>query len=532
MRPNPARAVLVAPPAPGTLDPMRIGIVGAGFAGLSAAKVLGRFGHDVRLFERCPDVGGVWSAMRRYPGLRVQNVRSTYAFSDHPWPVDVPEWPTGEQVQAYLATYVERFGLAERLRLGTEVVEAELDETAGTWTLQITDVESGACATQVFDHLVVANGVFCEPLVPDFAGAEEHAAVGGRVLHTTRLRSLDEARDRDVVVVGYGKSACDVAEAVSEVAASTAVVARRLRWKMPRRVAGVVNYKYLLLTRLGEALFRHPESRRPQRLLHGRHVRLASRMLGAVEAIARRQDRLHDLGLLPPGRFGELANSTGSLTTDRFFAKVRHGRIVVHRDAQIARLLADGGRALAELTDGARVPAELVLCGTGYDQRVPFLSERLPAAPHRRARRLRALPPHPAARRPASHVRGLQLVVLQPAQHGNRRAVDREPPDGRDPAAARGGDARARARAPALDASPHGRQARQRGEHYPLLDAQHRRVARRHRPRHLARPPPAAVAAADRPACLPIHREAAARAPCGAGGAGGCARRRGRLAAS
>jgi hypothetical protein len=28
--------------------------------------VLGRFGHDVCVFERCPDVGGVWSAARRY----------------------------------------------------------------------------------------------------------------------------------------------------------------------------------------------------------------------------------------------------------------------------------------------------------------------------------------------------------------------------------------------------------------------------------------------------------------------------------
>jgi cation diffusion facilitator CzcD-associated flavoprotein CzcO len=355
---------------------LRIAVVGAGFAGLSAAKVLGRFGHQVTVFERCSDVGGVWSATRRYPGLRVQNVRSTYAFSDHPWPAGVAEWPTGEQVQAYLAGYVERFGLAERLRLGTEVIAAELDETAGKWTLQSVRVESGAVATEVFDHLVVANGVFSEPFVPAFAGAEQHAAAGGRVLHSTQLPGLEAARDRDVIVVGYGKSACDVAEAVSEVAASTTVVARRLRWKMPRRVAGL-NYKYLLLTRLGEALFRHPGSRRPQRLLHGRYVRLASRMLGAVQAVATRQDRLRQLGLLPPGTFGELANSTGSLTTDRFFAKVRRGRIVVHRDAEIARLLSDGGRPLAELTDGALVPAALVLCGTGYDQRVPFLSEPL-----------------------------------------------------------------------------------------------------------------------------------------------------------
>ena len=54
---------------------MRIGIVGAGFAGLSSAKVLKSFGHDVTVFEKEADVGGVWSASRRYPGLTTQNVR-------------------------------------------------------------------------------------------------------------------------------------------------------------------------------------------------------------------------------------------------------------------------------------------------------------------------------------------------------------------------------------------------------------------------------------------------------------------------
>jgi dimethylaniline monooxygenase (N-oxide forming) len=170
---------------------LRIAVVGAGFAGLAAAKVLGRFGHEVTVLERCPDVGGVWSATRRYPGLRVQNVRSTYAFSDHPWPAGVPEWPTAEQVQAYLEAYVERFELADRLRLGTEVVSAELDETARTWTLQTVHLQSGTLGSDVFDHLVVANGVFSEPLVPAFTGGEEHAAAGGRVAHTTQLRGLD-----------------------------------------------------------------------------------------------------------------------------------------------------------------------------------------------------------------------------------------------------------------------------------------------------------------------------------------------------
>jgi cation diffusion facilitator CzcD-associated flavoprotein CzcO len=44
--------------------------VGAGIAGLASARVLQGAGHDVEVFDRTPDVGGVWSVTRRYPGLR------------------------------------------------------------------------------------------------------------------------------------------------------------------------------------------------------------------------------------------------------------------------------------------------------------------------------------------------------------------------------------------------------------------------------------------------------------------------------
>ena len=63
---------------------MRIAIVGAGFAGLASAKVLRELGHDVTVHDRTPDVGGVWSRTRRYPGLKTQNNKQTYRFSDHP----------------------------------------------------------------------------------------------------------------------------------------------------------------------------------------------------------------------------------------------------------------------------------------------------------------------------------------------------------------------------------------------------------------------------------------------------------------
>ena len=75
-------------------------IIGSGLAGLSTAKTLRQFGFTVTVFEKESDIGGVWSASRRYPGLTTQNPRETYAFSDFPMPTSYPEWPSGTRMQA------------------------------------------------------------------------------------------------------------------------------------------------------------------------------------------------------------------------------------------------------------------------------------------------------------------------------------------------------------------------------------------------------------------------------------------------
>ncbi len=350
---------------------MRIGIVGAGFAGLATAKVLTQVGHEAVVWDRTPDVGGVWSATRRYPGVTTQSPRDMYSLSDYPMPKTYPEWPTGEQVQQYLADYATHFGLDPLLRLNTEVVTARPSEDG--WTVETRTVHDGSTATEHVDRLVVANGVFCEPAVPQYPGIDDFTAAGGRVLAATEFLDEEQARDKDVVVVGYGKSACDVAAAISETSRSTSVIARQLLWKVPRRVAGVVNFKFLLLTRLGESLFRYRTVTGPAKFLHGPGNGIRRNMLNSVGSASVRQYKLKDLDLVPAGTMEGIVRGAIGLTTDGFYEQVRDGRIVVHRDRTIMRLLEKDQRPHAELDDGAVVPADLIVCATGFRQGVPFL---------------------------------------------------------------------------------------------------------------------------------------------------------------
>ncbi len=343
---------------------LRIGVVGAGVAGLATAKVLAQAGHDVLVFDKTPDVGGVWSRTRRYPGLVTQNPKRQYAFSDFPMPADYPQWPSGAQVQSYLAAYAERFRIP--LRLGTEVTAARPTADGG-WEVETAD------GVETFDRLVVCNGALCEPAVPDYPGRAEFTAAGGLLRAGTELPDAEAARGKHVLVVGYGKSACDLTVPISAVAESTHVIARRLLWKMPRRIGGLVNYKYLLLTRLGEALFRYLRLRGVERFLHGPANGLRRRMINAVGAISVRQFHLDRLGLVPPGTMEDIVRGAIGLSTEGFFEGVAAGTIVVHRDRTISRLRTHQGAPAAELSDGTVLPADLVVCATGFTQDVPFL---------------------------------------------------------------------------------------------------------------------------------------------------------------
>lgn len=346
-----------------------VGIIGAGFAGLSTAKVLRAFGFEVTVFEKEPDVGGVWAASRRYPGLTTQNPRTTYALSDFPMPAHYPEWPSGQQVQAYLHAYAEHFGLIPHLRMSTTVESAVQDEEAGVWTVKARRATAGLPAeVHRFDYLVVCNGIFSEPAVPQYPGADAFEAAGGRVCHTSQFNDANEARGKHVLVVGYGKSSCDVANAIAADSASTTVLARQLIWKIPKKFMNVLNFKYLLLTRMGEALFKYIEPKGFEKFLHGAGLPVRNSMLGSVESVVTRQLKLREIGLHPGTPLETIARSTVSLVTDGFYEKVAAGELGVRKGVSIRALQP----RQAVLSNGETVPADLVVCGTGWQQQVPF----------------------------------------------------------------------------------------------------------------------------------------------------------------
>lgn len=344
-----------------------IAIIGAGIAGLCTAKTLRAQGYAVTLFEKEPDLGGVWSSSRRYPGLTTQNPKETYCFSDWPMPADYPEWPTGAQMQAYLQSYADHFGVTPHIRFGTEIAAARPLPDGQGWTLDLTGPQGSESAR--FDWLILCNGIFSIPSIPPFPGLDAFRAAGGAVLHTSQFTEPEAARGRHMLVVGYGKSSCDVANAIAERSAATTMVVRHLIWKIPKRIGNAVNFKHLFLNRLGEGLFPWIEPKGIEAFLHGPGRFLRNAMLDTVQAVIRRQLGLRKVGLEPEAPLESIARSTVSLVSDGFYDKIAAGTIGFEKDAEIVEL--SPGRA--RLSNGRELPADIVVCGTGWHQRVDFL---------------------------------------------------------------------------------------------------------------------------------------------------------------
>jgi hypothetical protein len=186
-------------------------VIGAGVSGLVSAKTFLEEGYEVTLFEKRQGLGGVWERSRTYPGLSIQNPRDTYAFSDYPMPASYPEWPSGEQICAYLESYAQHFGVAEKIQFGAKVtkVERKSGNTTG-WMVSVSFQENDREIRKQnyeFDFVIVCNGICDIPYIPNLPGMEEFIA-GGEQGTIHLYRHLIHPHVPQMGFVGYNYTFC------------------------------------------------------------------------------------------------------------------------------------------------------------------------------------------------------------------------------------------------------------------------------------------------------------------------------------
>ncbi|MEZ4239453.1 MAG: NAD(P)/FAD-dependent oxidoreductase [Myxococcota bacterium] len=175
-------------------------VVGAGQAGLAAARELRRAGLGFVVLERSARVGDVWR--RRWDGLRLFTPARYDALAGLPFPGDPDRFPTKDEMADYLEAYVERFALPVR----TGVTVSRVARVGDGYRVETDDGELEA------DQVIVAAASYQAPFVPHVSADLDAGIVQ---LHASEYRRPDALPEGPVLVVGAGNSGAEIALAVA-----------------------------------------------------------------------------------------------------------------------------------------------------------------------------------------------------------------------------------------------------------------------------------------------------------------------------
>jgi cation diffusion facilitator CzcD-associated flavoprotein CzcO len=215
-------------------------IIGAGCSGFTTAKRLKDAGIPFDVFEMSDDVGGNWyfknpnGLSACYESLHIDTSKWRLAFEDHPVPSDWPDFPHHRQLLGYFRDYVDHFGLRPHITFNTKVEAAER-AAGGAWRVTLSSGE-----TRTYDALAVCNGHHWDPRVPDYPGVFDGPAFHAHA-YSDPFDPVD-MRGKNIVVVGMGNSAMDIASELSQrpIARTLWVAARRGVWVLPKYLDGKV----------------------------------------------------------------------------------------------------------------------------------------------------------------------------------------------------------------------------------------------------------------------------------------------------
>ena len=314
-------------------------IVGASSSGMAVARQLQERGKPYLQVDRADAVGPMWR--NAYDRLHLHTTRSRSGLPFAPMPRSYPRYPSRQQVVDYLEFY--RRGLAQQPIFQSEV--KRISREGDRWRCEL------AGETITARNVVLATGNTRLPARPSFDG---QGSFNGQIIHSSDYRTGAAYRGQDVLVVGFGNSACEIAIDLCEQGARPTLAVRGAVNAIPRELLGIPIQNLGLIQRFVPARVADAINAPVLRLALGDIRKLGLRKLpyGAIEQIrVHQQQPLMDIGTLALIRSGSIA--------------VRPG---------VARFTSTG----AVFADGREAKFDAVILATGFR---PALGEFLPDVP-------------------------------------------------------------------------------------------------------------------------------------------------------
>ncbi|SIR95602.1 NAD(P)/FAD-dependent oxidoreductase [Microbacterium sp. RURRCA19A] len=309
-------------------------VIGAGPAGLAAARALSARGIPYVQIERHSDVGGIWDmdnpGSPMYRSAHFISSRDKSGFFDYPMPSHFADYPSREQILTYTRSFAEHYGLRDGIRFETTVQSVTQDERSGEWTVTTDRGEIAASA------VICCTGVTWDPQVPEVEGTFD-----GEIRHSVTYRDASEFRGKRVLIVGLGNSGADIACDAAQNADRAFISTRRGYHFVPKHLLGTPSDQTEWLPIWGERLL---------------YSALAPLVIGDVRR----------WGLPKPDH---KLFETHPLINTQLLHHLQHGDITAKPG--ISRFDENG----VFFTDGSHEDLDLVLFATGYNMSIPYVPQ-------------------------------------------------------------------------------------------------------------------------------------------------------------
>ena len=201
-------------------------IIGAGFGGLGQGAQFVQEGiEDFLILERGDDVGGVWRE-NTYPGAACDTQALVYCYS-YFLNLKVTRMFAGqEELQGYLRSMVEEFGLGKHIHFGQNITATEWDQDRRLWTVHTADRSEFLTRS-----VVAAWGQLNEPNIPNFPGTETFEGVA---FHSSKWRHDLDLTGKRVASIGSAATAVQYVPEVAKIASNLTVFQRSANYILPR----------------------------------------------------------------------------------------------------------------------------------------------------------------------------------------------------------------------------------------------------------------------------------------------------------
>ncbi|AXI03974.1 flavin-containing monooxygenase [Aquirhabdus parva] len=325
----------------------RVCVIGAGPSGITAAKNCLEAGLPVVVFEKNDKVGGNWVFNSKtghssvYENTHIISSKVWSEYEDYPMPEDYPDYPKHSQLQAYFESYAKHFGVYDEIRFHHTVQHVSRLPN-GNWQVEFLDA-NGQKHQETFTALMVSNGHHWDPKYPEFKGK-----FTGKMMHSHDFKGVtEEWRGKEVLVIGGGNSACDVAVESARIAGAVKLSMRSPQWFVPKFIFGQPT-----------DVFAARSKWLPRRIRQHSLKAVLTLMQGSYKKYG-----------LPENTCLPLENHPTANSDLLDF--IRHGRIKPRPGIKSL----DGG--VVEFTDGTRERFDIICACTGFWTTFPFFDESM-----------------------------------------------------------------------------------------------------------------------------------------------------------